>query len=107
MQTWNASVAATLRALGCAAMLLGCLATPPAAHATTIEHVVSPKGIEAWLVHDRTVPLIAMQYSFTGGSSQDPSDKAGLAYMVSSLLDEGAGSLSSKDFQDKMESQAI
>jgi zinc protease len=95
------------RAFCCAAMLLGWLATAPLAQATTIERVVSPKGIEAWLVHDRTVPLIAMQYSFTGGTSQDPADKAGLAYMVSSLLDEGAGSLNSKDFQDKMESQAI
>jgi zinc protease len=105
MQYRTASVAAALRSLACAAMVLGWLA--PAAQATTIEHVVSPKGIEAWLVHDRTVPLIALQYSFTGGTSQDPAGKAGLAYMVSSLLDEGAGSLSSKDFQDKMESQAI
>jgi zinc protease len=103
----TASAWRALRAFVGAAILLGLFAAAPSAQATTIEHVVSPKGIEAWLVHDRTVPLIALQYSFTGGTSQDPAGKAGLAYMVSSLLDEGAGSLSSKDFQDKMESQAI
>ena len=31
----------------------------PAARAMTIERVVSPGGIEAWLVRDRTLPLIA------------------------------------------------
>jgi zinc protease len=86
---------------------LAWLVVMPAAHATTIERVVSPKGIEAWLVHDQTVPLIALNYAFTGGTSQDPADKAGLAYMVSSLLDEGAGDLTSRAFQDKMEADAI
>src|SRR5262249_2783658 len=39
----------------------------PAARAMSIERVVSPGGIEAWLVSDRTLPLIAMEFAFVGG----------------------------------------
>jgi len=42
-----------------------------------IQKVVSPKGIEAWLVEEHTLPLIAMQLGFDGGSAQDPAGKDG------------------------------
>src|SRR3974390_2165315 len=47
------------------------------AHATTIERVVSPGGIEAWLVHEPSVPLIAIDFAFSGGAIQDPAAKTG------------------------------
>src|SRR5262249_3340198 len=55
----------------------------PAA-ATTIERVVSPGGIEAWLVHEPALPLVAMNFAFVGGATEDPTDKPGVGYMVSS-----------------------
>ncbi len=67
------------------------LMTPPAADATTIERIVSPGGIEAWLVQEPTVPLIALDFAFRGGADQDPVDKPGVASMATELLDEGAG----------------
>jgi zinc protease len=90
-----------------AALALFALFAPGGAQAMTIERVVSPGGIEAWLVRDATVPLVAMQFAFRGGSSQDPADKAGLSNMVASLLDEGAGDLDAKAFQERMEERAI
>jgi len=72
-----------------------------------IQKVVSPKGIEAWLVEDHTLPLISMQFGFPGGTSQDPSGKEGLAYFVSGMLDEGAGDLKSQEFQERLEELAI
>ena len=36
--------------------------------ATTIERVTSPGGIEAWLVREPSLPLIAMEFAFHGGS---------------------------------------
>jgi zinc protease len=81
--------------------------TPSPAAATTIERVVSPGGIEAWLVRDATVPLVALEYAFAGGSSQDPAAKPGVANMVSALLDEGAGDLDATAFQGRMEELAI
>ncbi len=72
-----------------------------------IQKVVSPKGIEAWLVEDHTLPLIAMQLGFEGGSAQDPAGKDGLAYFASGMLDEGAGDIDSQAFQEKLEGLAI
>lgn len=92
-------------ALGLTAVAL-CLFVVPA-KAMTIERVKSPGGIEAWVVRDSAVPLVAVDFAFDGGSDQDPAGKAGLASLAASLLDEGAGSLDSKTFQDKLERRAI
>jgi zinc protease len=83
------------------------LMAPLAAKATTIQRVVSPGGIEAWLVQDPSVPLIAFDFSFRGGANQDPVDKPGVATMATALLDEGAGDLDSKSFHERAESKAI
>jgi len=77
------------------------------AGATTIERVVSPGGIEAWLVHERAVPLIAVDFAFVGGAVQDPPGKAGTAALTASLLDAGAGDLDSTAFSDRLERKAI
>jgi zinc protease len=77
------------------------------AFATTIERVVSPGGIEAWLVHESAVPMIAVDFAFGGGAVQDPAGKAGTATMVAALLDEGAGDLDSKAFHARLERKAI
>ncbi|MBV9555663.1 MAG: insulinase family protein [Pseudolabrys sp.] len=78
-----------------------------AAQAMAIERIVSPAGIEAWLVQDKSVPLIALQYSFHGGASQDNADKLGTASLAANMVDEGAGELDSKAFHERMESHAI
>jgi len=73
-----------------------------ASAASKIEEIVSPGGIKAWLVRDNTVPLLSLDYAFTGGANADPADKPGLAHMVGALLDEGAGDLDSRTFQERM-----
>ncbi len=78
----------------------------PAA-ATTIERVVSPGGIEAWLVHETTVPLITVNFAFTGGAAQDPAGKAGTANLMASLLNEGAGPYDANAFQDRLDRKAV
>jgi zinc protease len=88
-----------------AAALLG-LAVGPAG-ATAIERVISPGGIEAWLVRQPSVPLVALDFSMTGGAAQDPADKAGVAHLVASTIDEGAGNLDSDAFHQQLEDNAI
>ncbi len=84
------------------------LATTAGANAIEIQRVTSPTGLEAWLVEDYTVPLVAMDIAFEGaGAAQDPAEKAGLANMVSGLLDEGAGELDSAAFQETLKDEAI
>jgi zinc protease len=81
---------------------------PSEAHAMKVQEVKSPGGIEAWLVESHSVPLIAMRFAFdNGGSSQDPQGKEGLANFLASMLDEGAGDIPSKQYQERMEDLAM
>jgi len=76
--------------------------------AVEIQRVVSPGGIEAWLVEDHSNPIIALELGFRdGGSVIDPAGKEGLANMVSGLIDEGAGPLDSRSFRREMENRSI
>lgn len=94
-----------LAAIALAALAL--LTAAPVASAMTIEKIVSPAGIEAWLVREQTVPLVSLNYAFHGGSSQDDAEKSGAANLAADLLDEGAGDLDGKTFHERLESHAI
>lgn len=72
-----------------------------------IERIKTPAGIEVWFVRDDTLPIISLNFAFDGGASQDPADRAGLAYMTAAMLDEGAGELDAKTFQERLERRAI
>ena len=83
------------------------LAATPSHAAAKIQHLVSPGGIEAWFVQDATVPLIAMEYAFGGGATQDPADKPGVGNMVADLIDEGSGDLDSQTFHERLDRRAV
>ncbi len=89
-----------------AALLLSALA-PLAAGAVEPQRVVSPGGIEAWLIEDRSNPIIALDVGFRGGAVTDSADKAGRARMAAALLDEGAGDLDSQTFQKELADLSI
>ncbi len=93
------------------AALLGVLAVAALfagpARAMKIQSVKSPGGIEAWLVEEHSVPLMALRFSFDGGNSQDPAGTDGLANFLTAMLDEGAGDLKSQEFQERMEDIAM
>ena len=72
-----------------------------------IEPIVSPGGIKAWLARESSVPMVAVDFAFTGGANADPAEKPGVANMLGSLLDEGAGDLDSTAFQERLEEKAI
>lgn len=83
------------------------LVRPGMAEAIEIQRVVSPGGIEAWLVEDHKNPIITLSASFEGGAAADPEGREGLAVLTSSLLDEGAGSYDSDAFRRKLEDLVI
>ena len=72
-----------------------------------IQPIISPLGIEAWLVEDYAVPLLAVDVAFRGGAAQDPASRPGLGEMMASLLDEGAGPLDDEAFQLRVEEEAV
>ena len=90
------------------AVLLIALLAAPVARAMEVERVVSPGGIEAWLVQDHSNPLIAVDIAFEGaGAAADPDGKDGLAEFASSVIDEGSGDLDSQAFQGMLDDYNI
>ncbi len=77
------------------------------ANAVEIKEVTSPGGIKAWLVENKSIPLIAMQFSFEGGSTSDPTRKEGTAHFITGMMDEGAGDLDGAAFQAKRDELAV
>jgi zinc protease len=95
----------TLRALPTAVVLILLACLP--ARAVEVQRVVSPGGVEAWLVEDHSNPIISLDLAFRGGAALDPAGREGLANLVSGLLDEGAGELDSQAFQTLLSDLSI
>ncbi|TVQ33946.1 MAG: insulinase family protein [Geminicoccaceae bacterium] len=91
------------------ALMSGAMALAVAApvEAAKVERVVSPGGVEAFLLHEPSVPLIAMSFYFKGGAQFETAATAGLARMTAALLDEGAGDKDSLAFRTELEDNAI
>jgi zinc protease len=87
--------------------LLLAVALVPQAAAMKIERVTSPGGIEAWLVREAMLPMVAIEFTFRGGAALDPPGKEGRALMAMNLLTEGAGDLDSQAFAAQLEDRAI
>ena len=96
------------RLLVLAALVFAFVATlSPPAQAMKIQQVKSSRGIEAWLVEEHSVPLMAMRFSFEGGNAQDPLGQEGVANFMTAMMDEGAGDLDALQFQERMEEIAM
>lgn len=84
-------------------VMLLAAATAPASGEVAIQKVTSESGVTAWLVENYSVPIIAINFAFEGGSAQDPAGKEGLADLMTGLFDEGAGDLDSEAFQVRLD----
>ncbi len=90
----------------CLLLLYPCVAN--AEKFLDIQEVTSKDGIKAWLVEDNSIPVIAMKFSFRDmGSKNDSAEKQGLMRILSNTMDEGAGDLTSQEFQKILENNSI
>lgn len=71
-----------------------------------IEEVTSPGGLKAWLVNAPSIPFIAFQIAFRGGTSLDPADKGGATNLMVGLLEEGTKDMDAAAFLRASESLA-
>lgn len=76
------------------------------AWAVDIEEVVSAGGISAWLVEDHSIPFVALDIRFQGGTSLDEPGKRGATFLMTGLLEEGAGNLDAQGFAAATEALA-
>lgn len=75
----------------------------PARRAVDVERIVSPGGIEAWLVSDSTVPMIVLRAYWRGGSAIEPEGLAGVTAVMADMLTEGAGELNAEAFKERLQ----
>lgn len=73
-----------------------------------VQTVRTDKNITAWLVEDKTVPVVSMQFAFLGaGAVNDPDDRQGVSQLLSNTLDEGAGDLDAEAFQAALNNHSV
>lgn len=78
----------------------------PAKAQVDIQGVTSPGGIHAWLVEDTSIPFVAIDLWFAGGSSIDTPDTHGAVHLMTALLEEGAGDMDAAEFAAALEGLA-
>lgn len=93
---------------GSAWLLLGSLAvavaaTPLSAAEIVPTKFVTPNGMTILVLEQHFLPIVEVHAMVKSGSAQDPPDKAGLANLVASLLDEGTTSRSSKQLAEQID----
>ena len=96
-----------LRRLVAAAVLgLAPLLAPAAWAQVEVREITSPGGIDAWLVEEPSLPFVALEILFPGGSSLDPEGAEGAASLMAAMLDLGAGDLDEQGFAEAAEAVA-
>ncbi len=88
------------------ATLIAFVIALPAWAEIEIEEVTSPGGITAWLVEDHSIPFAALELRFRGGTSLDDPGKRGSVYLMSGLIEEGAGDMDARTYARELESLA-
>ena len=88
------------------ATLIACVLALPAWAEIDIQEVTSESGIKAWLVEDHSIPFTALELRFRGGTSLDDPDSRGAVYLMSGLIEEGAGDMDARTYARELESLA-
>jgi zinc protease len=86
-------------------LLLG-LVLASQARAMEVKEITTPLGLKVWLVEDKSAPVVALSFSFGGGSARDSEAQKGLTSLTASLLTDGAGSLDAQAFKRREEEAA-
>lgn len=89
-------------ALGLATGLLG-LAMPLSAAEIVPTKFTAPNGMTVLVLEQHFLPIVEIHALVKTGSAYDPADKAGVANLVASLLDEGTITRSSKQLAEQID----
>jgi zinc protease len=80
-----------------------CLARPGYAADISPTRFTTPNGITVLVLEQHFLPIVEIHALIKAGSAQDPPEKAGLANLVASLLDEGTTTRSSKQLAEQID----
>jgi len=90
------------------ALFVACVVGLSASRAGAVEvkEITTPLGFKAWLVEDKSSPVVALSFSFAGGAASEPDSQKGATGLASILLTDGAGTLSAQAFKQRQEDAA-
>ncbi|MCB1347684.1 MAG: insulinase family protein, partial [Maritimibacter sp.] len=88
------------------AALVLLVAALPARAEIAIQTLTSPGGFDAWLVEEHSIPFVALELRFRGGTSLDAPGKRGAVNLMTGLLEEGAAEMDSRAFATAREELA-
>ena len=87
-------------------LFLALIAAVPARAEIDIQEVTSPGGFKAWLVEEHSIPFVALEIRFRGGTSLDAPGKRGAINLMTGLLEEGAADMDARAFAEARETLA-
>ena len=87
-------------------LFLALMAAFPARAEIDIQEVTSPGGLKAWLVEEHSIPFVALEIRFRGGTSLDAPGKRGAINLMTGLLEEGAADMDARAFAEAREALA-
>jgi zinc protease len=90
-------------ALALSGILLLSTVMPAGAAEIVPTKFVMPNGITVVILEQHFLPIVEVHALIKTGSSQDPPEKAGLANLVASLLDEGTQTRTSKQLAEQID----
>ncbi|MFV0333585.1 MAG: M16 family metallopeptidase [Tropicimonas sp.] len=82
------------------------LAALPARAEIDIREITTPGGLSAWLVEEHSIPFLALELRFRGGTSLDAPGRRGAVNLMTALLEEGAGGMDAQEFSVATETLA-
>ncbi len=88
------------------ALLFVLIAALPVRAEIDIQTLSSPDGFKAWLVEEHSIPFVALEIHFRGGTSLDAPGKRGAVNLMTGLLEEGAGEMDARAFATAREALA-
>jgi len=88
------------------ALFLLLIAALPVRAEIDIQTVTSPGGLDAWLVEEHSIPFVALEIRFRGGTSLDAPGKRGAVNLMTGLLEEGAAGMDARAYAAAREALA-
>ncbi|SPF79898.1 M16 family metallopeptidase [Pseudoprimorskyibacter insulae] len=88
------------------AFALTILSALPLRAEINIQEIETPAGFDVWLVEEHSIPFVALELRFKGGASLDLPGKRGATYLMTGLLEEGAGPYDARGFAEGAEAIA-
>lgn len=71
-----------------------------------VQEITSPGGVEAWLVEEDSLPFVALELRFLGGTSLDPDGQEGVTSLMAGLMGQGADDLDEQAYAEATEALA-